>query len=509
MDWQNQLDDFGKALLEAIGESPWYLPQDHNPITRALREQEDDFLELYGGIVGFNRMALARVATVCQMVVYDAINGPEHDGELQSLRRHWYAWFKGEFAQIVARIFGDYIVNDNNVIEYNDLAWTGRLSKVYAEFVDAGEVTYKDLWVLDASRMMESFYSALFDKCHIIFCLEKDSLVVSFKNACASLGAIGLISGKGKPSKGASERAMREIFGWRGMRGWQNPFSEEFPLYVITLADHDYDGAEVIAPSFAEQFRRYTPWVLEARVGISPEQVVAVGQDAWDNAYAVKVKNAGYIRWAEKRALFMATCVRCGNQWPVVGVNDDVWNAPHVCPECSGDAATLQVGTDTPHGYEVEALQMSDYRRLMVDALLQILPFETIVAKLRDECKADSYDAAQTICNEICNANEAYQRILKESDALLNAKNAFENEVKRFFRDIGDDHVGEWRDEEDDPTVEDYKDHVADASGRVWRPFSTQVRTEKLEELLRDEHQDDMIEFAEAEIEVEDIDDQD
>lgn len=520
MDWSRHLDAFGIALLERLGESPYYLPTDYNPVTRALREEEDVFMEKYGDMKGFNRIALARVAVVCQMVVYDDCRGPERDGELQSLRRHWYAYFKGMFAQPVARIFGDFTVNEYGVTEYNDLAWTQRLSQVYAGFVNSGTVTYKDLWIEDASRMMESFYNTLFAGCNVVMCVEKDSLMKSFMKAAASLGAKGLYSGKGKPSFAATERMLTDVFGWRGPSGWQNPFSAESPLYVLTLTDHDKDGEDTIAGSFANQARRYTPYVIEARIGIKPHQVVDVGQDASDNAYAVKVTDRGYVRWATRRALFMATCVGCGNQWGVIGCYDDegdldpywVPSQPHTCPVCSNVAAVIEVGPDTPLGYEVEALQMIDYRRLMVDALLSVLPFETIVEKLRDECKADTYNAAETMLTEVCAESEAYQQILKEMayyDALRQAKEDFEDEVRDYFKQIGDEHDEDWHDEEDDPEIEDYKVHVEVASGYVWRPFDKQVRTDKLEEWLRKEYTDDIQDFVEQKIEVEDTDEED
>ena len=90
--WNRYLDEFGVALLEALGEDPYYLPIDRNPVTEAL--QKKDFVERYSDLPKFSRVGVCRVATICQMVVYDHQRGPEGDGQPKALRRHWYAWFK-------------------------------------------------------------------------------------------------------------------------------------------------------------------------------------------------------------------------------------------------------------------------------------------------------------------------------------------------------------------------------------------------------------------------------
>lgn len=509
MDWSRLLDDFGTRLLVELGESPYYLPTDYNPITRAL--EDDDFVEKFRHIKGFNRVALSRVATICQMVVYDAQDGPERDGVLQSLRRHWYSWYKLHFAQPFAFQLGDTTMNAQGIEEVNDIAWTQRLSQTYAEFVDQHGVTYKDLWVEDASRMMESVYDTLFRGCNIIVAVEKDSLFKSFQRAAASLGAKSLYSGKGKSSKAAIERLLREHFSWRGDGPWENPFSAEKPLIILHVSDWDYDGEKVIGPTFGEQARRYTEHVLEARVGIVPHQVTDAGQAQEDCWYIVKVSNQGYVEWAEHKALYLATCINCGHRWPVVGVltGEGAWRMEHVCPECDGDAAMIEIGADTPHGFEVEAMETRQYRRLLVDALLQVLDFDYIVGKLRDECQADNWSAAQAIADMVCKQSDAYQKILQELErfeALRKAKERFEDAVRDHFYRVGEKHKDDWRDEEDDPTPDDFKEHVEEASGSVWRPFSHQLRTENLIDFLEVEYDEDMQEFIYQDIEVEEAD---
>ncbi len=178
INWSRHLTPFGRNLLFALGEVATALPTDYNPITRALKDA--GFVEQHKDMKGFSRVALSRIATLCQMVVFDAEGGPEGDGQPKALRRHWYAWYKTHFAQPLAMQLGDYHTNGQGVPEINDINWTQRLSTTYAEFVDTGRVTYKDLWVEDASRMMEQAWAVLFRGFHVIVAVEKDSLFGDF-----------------------------------------------------------------------------------------------------------------------------------------------------------------------------------------------------------------------------------------------------------------------------------------------------------------------------------------
>ncbi|HUX76671.1 MAG TPA: hypothetical protein VMY40_08545, partial [Anaerolineae bacterium] len=118
MDWTQFLDDFGKAMLRRIDVDPERLPTDHNPITDALKVS--DFVALHEDMDGFSRIALSRLATICQMAVFDWQEGPEGDGKPKALRRHWYAWYKTHFAQPFARQLGDVSVNAQGIEEVND-----------------------------------------------------------------------------------------------------------------------------------------------------------------------------------------------------------------------------------------------------------------------------------------------------------------------------------------------------------------------------------------------------
>ncbi len=499
--WAEKLDGFGRELLAAMGVSNYDLPTDSNPITDALRE--GDFVERYGDIKGFNRTSVSRVATICQIIVFDEIGGPEGDRKPKALRRHWYSWFKTRFAQPFSEQLGDDIQS-----KQWGLNWAGRLSTTYAKLVDRDNVTYKNLWVEDASRMMTRFQGSLFTGCNIIVAIEKDTLFADFTGAAEALGAKTVYSGKGKSSKAAIEKLLREHFSWgQGWDGQDDPFSAEQPLIVLHISDHDFDGEAVIGPTFAEQARRYTPHVLEARVGIMPEQV---DRAEWDQKwYQIKLSNSGYVTWAEEKALFLTQCIACESQWPVVGSKGF-----EICLACGEYGVTMKVTTDktsaTAFGFEVEALRTRAYYGMMVDALLQILPFGYIVGKLRDECKASSWTAADMVLKtRIIENNVSYQALLKEFDRLEEIKVRFEEKVKSSLSELGDSHVENWRDlpysdSEQNPAPEDFRSHVKAVNGtraEAWKPFKSEHRTEKLVDHLETEEAWAIQEFVDEVIE--------
>ena len=489
MNWSTYLGDFGWQLLHALGENPYYLPTDYNPVVLALAQ--GDFVKKFGDMPGFSRMGVSKVATVCQMVMFDHTGGPEGDGKPKALRRHWYAWYKTTFAQPFAQQLGDTKRNAQGSLEMDDLAWSARLSETYASFVNTGEITYKQLWIEDASRMMEHLYAQLFAGCHIIIAVEKDSLFADFVAPAKALGARSVYSGKGKSSKAAIEKCLRDHFGWS--ETWASPFTYDTPLIILHISDYDYDGEAVIGPTFAEQARRYTDYILEARVGIQPEHAVNAGLALEDKWYQVKVANKAYVQWAIDKALFMAHCPTCYYKWPVVGCREDISidglrYATHECPHCGGTAALFSLKQDVPHGLEVEAMKTRDYYGLLVDALLQVLPFDYIVERLRLECVADAYQAADTIATGIFADNETYQALLAEFDRLEQIKSEFEQSVRDELYGYGEPHVRDWENDDDDPEPAAFRAHVKSADGWAgpWRPFNTNDRTRSLVEWLAD-----------------------
>ena len=482
--WSNLLDPFGRALLKRLGTDPDNLPTNRNPITQALRNP--GFVTAIENMDGFNRRALARVATVCQMSVFDAAGGPEGDNQPKALRRHWYAWWKPYFAQPFALQLGDFETNAQGVQEIKDQNWVQMLSQIYGEFVDTCMVTYQDLWVEDASRMMQDFHTVLFKGCHIIIAVEKDSLFSDFLAPAQALGAKAVYSGKGKSSKAGIERLLRDHFGWTEHN---QPFTPARPLIVLHISDYDYDGETVIGPTFGTQARRYADDVREARVGIQPMHVTDEGLSLPDKWYRVKVGNRAYMEWATFKALHLAECFEesCGARWPVVG------NAAGYCPTCSSANCGVYLGKGIPHhGLEVEALRTRVYYGLLVDALLQVLPFDFIVGRLRDECIADYISAAIRVQGDVLAGNDSYKKLLEEFIRLNVIKKEFEERVQSTLEETGKPHVSDWRDLEDDPTPGVYREYVSKAQKgtSVWRPFKRGKRTAQLVQWLRENAKD-------------------
>jgi len=481
--WQHHLDSFAKALLNELGVDPQYLPTDHNPITDALLDP--NFVETYQHLKGFSRAAMSRVATICQMAVFDAQNGPEGDGQPKALRRHWYAWYKGTFAQRIAPQLGDVTPNDSGMPEMDDRIWSQRLSITYGALVDTGTVTYQDLWVSDASRMIEEYYRSLFSGCNVIVCVEKDSLFADFTGAAKRLGARAVYSGKGKSSKAAIEKLLREVFYWSDSH---DPFSYHNPLIVLHVSDHDFDGHKVIEPTFGEQCRRYTSHVVEARIGVKPQQVRELagwGDHSW---YKIKLNNAGYKTWANEHALFLAECSDCGHQYPVLSA--DRHHFDNLCPECFAKMNTIELGKDTAFGFEVEALKTHQYSAMFVDALLECIPFDTIVSNLRQEVQAHAPTAISPIANEVLSNNESYQELLAELakfDKLVAMRERFEQRVEQALTKVATPHQLDWQDKEPDPTVQQFRDHVANPHAyNPWQPFSETWQTQQLTGWVRE-----------------------
>jgi hypothetical protein len=388
----------------------------------------------------------------------------------------------------------------------DDRRWSQLISITYAEFVDKLDVTYKDLWIKDASRMVEHLHERLFKEANIVLAVEKDSLFEDFIEPARRIGASAVYSGKGKSSKAAIEKLLRERFNWhpRYWDQWEGEWVEETfeenPLVILHISDHDFDGEAIIGPTFAEQARRYTSNILEARVGIKPEQV----SNPADDWYIVKKTNNGQIGWAKEKGLWLAECVSCGNQFPVVGIADR-WGNPHNCPQCGGDTVQINAKKDTAYGFEVEALKTSQYGRLIVDALLEVLPYDYIIEKLRDECVANSWDAASTARDTLVKDNPDYAALQEEIERLEAIRDKFLDEVESELVEMAEPHINDWRDypwkEETDyapavqnPPTEEFYRHVEDRGYGTWRPFERYERTKKLTEyLLEDDETRDWV----------------
>lgn len=504
-DWYILLDSFGRELLRSLGvDSHDFECLSTNPIVEALRRDAQGFVAPWAGDNRFNLTSVSKVATICQMAVYDRIGGPEGDGQPKGLRRHWYAWYKTEFAQPFSIALGE----DPQDPRWG-LNWAGRLSTVYASFVDEMDVTYLDLWVKDASRMMSIFDVELYKQANIIVAVEKDSLFDDFIPAARAIGAKAIISGKGKNSKAATEKLLRDAQMYPGRRLWSerdydyvtlDVIDYDHPLVIIHISDHDYDGEAVIGPTFGEQATRYADRVLTARVGIRPAQVREVGERLEDKVYQVKLSHNGYIEWAEQKAIFERECIFCGKHFLTSGS----YGGNCTCGEPLPDVTVGKGKNDAPaYGLEVEALRTRDYYRFMVEALLSIVDFDDIVWNLRQETVADSYSAAYSVAQDVLEDNESYQRLLEEWQRLERIKREFEENVIEELAAVADNQIDAYDYLGDDPEEDDFTNHVVNArSGSYpWRPFDSYERTQALTEDLALEAEDFITALKEYEIE--------
>lgn len=507
VNWNSKLDNFGRNLVDALGGDPSWLSTETNIVIEALRskittEIDEDgnehsypqsFVQRFSDMKGFNKSSVSRAVVACQMTIFDANDGPEMDGDRKAMRRHWYSWWKTTFAQPFSEQLGEDVQSERWGIN-----WFAMLSTTYSHYVDKLDVTYHDLWVRDASRMMKDFYAKLFADCDIVVCIEKDSAFEDFTIAAQAIGATAIYSGKGKSSKGAIEKLLQTAFNWQPE--WPlDPFTAENPLIVLVVSDFDFDGHAVIDPTFSEQISRYTNHVVSQRVGIVPQQFVDVTGRTWEDAvetndaYRLKLKNDGYLRWASENALFWHECLECGH--PFVGQGAD-WQDKNgrkhysfiKCPLCSG-LTTIKVidKNSDARGFEVEALYTRQYYGLIVDALLKVLDFDYLLSKMRDECVANASQAVEPIVNDILTANESYQRLLEEFERLEKVKQEVENDIREELLKTATPNISAFRHLQDNPIPDDFREYVAGVSGYVtpWRPFSQTLRTDALTELVR------------------------
>jgi hypothetical protein len=498
INWLGLNDSYGNALIFELGYSKDKLAEEiqteHvNPLIKILQSDPVTFIQACerAGNGTTNMDGVARTVVLAQMVLYDTIHGPEQDGKQKALRRHWYAYFK-QFSQMFAFAMGKVRKNEQGLDEMVDVQWSGRLSKVYGGFVDGGVVTYKDLWIEDASRMINVFgtFDELYPGFQLIIAVEKDSLFSDFVNAAKAMGAVAIISGKGKNSKAAAELMVRKL-------GWKNPQENTLDRYetmVIHLSDHDFDGEGVIGPTFGEQLRRYLGNVIEARIGVKPTQVQEIVDNAWDASYQVKVSNKGYRDWANEKALFWATCAQCGHEQFVIGC-DENGASQEECSNCgSFELNVLDESYDEPHGFEVESLRSADYYRAMVDAVVELVDWESIVSEMRRSAKPVSWDIISTIKTEKLDSIPQYHKIQEAISILQNAQSQLETEVDNVLSGVVEDTIHdmewEWRDMGEDPTIDEFKDYVVQQArsgyGSVWRPFNLSERNQLIVDAIKD-----------------------
>jgi hypothetical protein len=296
--------------------------------------------------------AILRAYAICQTACLNSVNGPLRDGTLATLRQRWYFSKAREFmgfklasqtfeqycirsADVVladdersaarARVEGAQRVEFKNQFKKADLAalkeelgreprvhrWPkagwGRTysqghSAVLANLVREG-LTYEKLWMRDASRDSSAF-EPLVPGLNGILIIEKQGLFEPFQPIARALGFGILLAMSGNNAFSGVEALITD-----NLRNWDGTYkvTEESPLHLFCLSDHDYYGHVPVQGGAEEQFKRYFgDNVVMHRVGISPEQVRELGRSPAMLGYEIDpYYNTSVQEWAEEHGVWI------------------------------------------------------------------------------------------------------------------------------------------------------------------------------------------------------------
>jgi len=213
----------------------------------------------------------------------------------RSLRSFWYSTVKPILDKMG-------LLTESDLTEKSLKSWDADLSKYLVELVTAGELTYKDLNIVDNSRQREnpavSFetvdpdifgYKTNIDPySNIILSTEKDTIYNILRDI-ARLYGCSVISGKGQGAFSAMEDLLRGIE------------AKGKDIYILTITDYDPAGYS-IANTFKDQVDKLKP-ILDItgdihieRLGIYPRQLS--DKEVENNKYTPKPD--GLDKWFEQ-----------------------------------------------------------------------------------------------------------------------------------------------------------------------------------------------------------------
>jgi|LSQX01.1.fsa_nt_gb hypothetical protein len=209
----------------------------------------------------------------------------------RSLRGFWYSTVKPTLDKLQ-------LLTEKDSEEDTLSKWDAELSRYMAELVRMGELTYKDLNIVDNSRQREAptpkykitdvstygYKIKIAPYSNLIICTEKDTVYNILKDLAGFFGC-SCISGKGQNSLGAMEDLLRDI---------KKRDVKSKPIYILALTDYDPAGY-YIAETFrkqAEELRLALDLKNEVyikRIGITPDQLTPEEVEA--NKYTPKEAN--------------------------------------------------------------------------------------------------------------------------------------------------------------------------------------------------------------------------
>lgn len=208
----------------------------------------------------------------------------------RSLRSFWYNGVKPILSKLG-------LLTKNDMTEEALTKWDNLLSKYATELVRAGEITYKQLKIVDSSRPRENpepVFNTISNKVYgyqvtgavypnIILTTEKDTIYPIITKFAQIIGC-SCLSGKGQNSLAAMEDLIR------GMGELKDD------IYILTMTDYDPSGY-----SIAATFKNQAEDILQAlkidkrvfieRVGIQPEQLTI--EEIEQNKYTPKPGERG------------------------------------------------------------------------------------------------------------------------------------------------------------------------------------------------------------------------
>jgi len=209
----------------------------------------------------------------------------------RSLRGFWYSTVKPTLDKLG-------LLTEKDQEEEKLSKWDAELSRYLAELVRLGELSYKELNIVDNSRQrqapLESYNTTslsifgykvqIAPYSNIIICTEKDTAYSIIKDLASFFGC-SCISGKGQNSLGAMEDLLRQI---------KKRAGDNKPIYILTMTDYDPAGY-YIAETFKNQIKdlklilQLKSDVNIKRIGITPDQLTKEEVEA--NKYSPKKAN--------------------------------------------------------------------------------------------------------------------------------------------------------------------------------------------------------------------------
>jgi hypothetical protein len=456
--------------------------------------------------------AILHAFVVCQTACLNTMNGPIGDGALGTIRQRWYVSknpramgfkmvamalerhlvqsadvvlvpdekpaqkarrqgakrveFKVNWSKTDEKVLAEELGRDPRVHIWPKQEW-GRAyaqkhSQLLVELVNAG-LTYEQLWVEDFSRRTFT-NSPLVPEFYGVLVLEKEGLVPHFEGFCRAAGVPILVGMSGNNSFATTEAILNQNF--RSWSGKLEP-TEEHPLHLFCISDHDYAGHVPVQGGVLTQFERYLPGkVVLHRVGIMREQLRDLGKGLLAHAYEFDADhNAAYREWADEEGIWVG---------------------------------------DKCYGIEVEALMPSEFIPYLIDAIVEALGGdEALRERLALMAEPDWWRVKEQVNGNLAQLSELYRRLKAlEEWAETERHDEVERPVDEWSSPILDDEDG-WRAEpEVVEAIEEkvaeqresvdfgaFAEHVAGKGWSAWRPVSSEAATDAVVAVFEDHHE--------------------